>query len=53
MLRQNPPEVVAEMVDTLPSVEAVADAALFLASDLSSTLTGQIIRSTNKFQTPS
>jgi NAD(P)-dependent dehydrogenase (short-subunit alcohol dehydrogenase family) len=50
MLRQNPPEVLEQMADALPSIEAVAGAALFLASDLSSTVTGQIVRATKKFE---
>jgi 3-oxoacyl-[acyl-carrier protein] reductase len=49
MMRQNPAEVLAQLADDIPSVEAVANAALFLASDLSSTVTGQVIRSSKRF----
>jgi 3-oxoacyl-[acyl-carrier protein] reductase len=48
MMRQNPPEVLATMVDTLPSPEAVSGTALFLASDLSSTITGQVLSATSR-----
>ena len=49
MLRQNPPEILATMVDRLPSLDAVGDAAVFLASDLSSTVTGQVLHANAKF----
>jgi 3-oxoacyl-[acyl-carrier protein] reductase len=44
MLKELPPEVLQPIVDRgIPTVEAVAGAGLFLASELSSTVTGQII----------
>jgi 3-oxoacyl-[acyl-carrier protein] reductase len=49
MLRQNPPDILATMIDRLPSLEAVSDAALFLASDLASTVTGQILSANARF----
>lgn len=49
MLRENPAEVLEPMIDKLPSLEAVAGAAVFLASDLAAAVTGQIIRATDRF----
>jgi 3-oxoacyl-[acyl-carrier protein] reductase len=46
MLRQLPPQVLEPMIPDLPTVEAVADSALFLVSDLSRAVTGQIISAT-------
>jgi 3-oxoacyl-[acyl-carrier protein] reductase len=44
MMRELPPDVLQPIVDQgLPTAEAVANAGLFLASDLSSTVTGQVI----------
>ena len=44
MMRELPPDVLQPIVDRgLPTVEAVADAGLFLASNLSRTVTGQVI----------
>ncbi len=44
MMRELPPDVLQPIIDRgLPTVEAVADAGLFLASDLSRTVTGQVI----------
>jgi 3-oxoacyl-[acyl-carrier protein] reductase len=44
MLRELPPEVLQPILDRgVPTVEAVADVGLFLASDLSSSVTGQVI----------
>jgi 3-oxoacyl-[acyl-carrier protein] reductase len=44
MMRELPTDVLQPIVDRgLPTVEAVANAGLFLASDLSSTVTGQVI----------
>jgi len=48
MLRQNPPEVLATISEGLPSLEEVSDAGLFLASDLSSSVTGQILSATGR-----
>jgi 3-oxoacyl-[acyl-carrier protein] reductase len=50
MMRQNPPEVLATLAESLPTTDAVADAALFLVSDLSSTVTGQVLGASRKFQ---
>ena len=46
MMRQLPAEVLDPMVPHMPTVEAVADSALFLVSDLSRAVTGQIIHAT-------
>jgi 3-oxoacyl-[acyl-carrier protein] reductase len=44
MMRELPADVLQPIVDRgLPTVEAVANAGLFLASELSSTVTGQVI----------
>jgi 3-oxoacyl-[acyl-carrier protein] reductase len=52
MLRQNPPDVLATISANVPTADAVSDAAVFLASDLSSTVTGQVLAATAKFDPP-
>jgi 3-oxoacyl-[acyl-carrier protein] reductase len=46
MMRQLPDEVLQPMIGGMPTVEAVADAALFLVSDLSRTVNGQVLYAT-------
>jgi 3-oxoacyl-[acyl-carrier protein] reductase len=49
MMKELPPEVLQPIIDRgLPTVEAVADVGLFLASGLSSTVTGQVIHATGR-----
>ena len=43
MMRELPPELLAPMEESLASPEDVADAALFLVSDLARTVNGQIV----------
>jgi 3-oxoacyl-[acyl-carrier protein] reductase len=45
MTRELPPEVLQAMVDRgLPSVESIAETVLYLASDMSRDVTGQVVR---------
>jgi 3-oxoacyl-[acyl-carrier protein] reductase len=46
MMRQLPEALLGPMIKDMPTVEAVADSALFLVSDLSRAVTGQIIYAT-------
>jgi 3-oxoacyl-[acyl-carrier protein] reductase len=49
MMRELPEEILAEMAERLPPAADVAGAALFLASDLSATVSGQVVHAIGRY----